>query len=178
MLFMDNYHSQRKLLFSLKIWSIVQIRIATFLVRVADHFPKAKIPSIMYFQAALTFFKDDFLFFKLQFVPLVEFMYLVSTCMPGESYRKQLGPLLLCLHDIFWVLINSLCVLILQFALSSWKVQQWEWVQHGWKCIQCVCSCEWSTHTKMHTGCFCEWTTHTNTHWVFLWMDNPHQNTH
>ena len=55
----------------------------------------------MYFQAALTFFKDDFLFFKLQFVPLVEFMYLVSTSMPGESYRKQLGPLLLCLHDIF-----------------------------------------------------------------------------
>ena len=30
-------------------------------------------------------------------VPVVEFMYLVFTCMPGESYCKRLGSLLSCL---------------------------------------------------------------------------------
>ena len=41
------------------------------------------------------------------YVPLVEFMYLVFTCMPGEIYCRQLRSLL-CLHDAFQVLINSL----------------------------------------------------------------------
>ena len=41
-------------------------------------------------------------------VALVEFMYLVFTCMPGESYHRQLRSLLLCLCDVFQVLINSL----------------------------------------------------------------------
>ena len=41
----------------------------------------------------------------------VEFMYLVFTCMPGKSYRRQLGSLLLYLCYRFQVLINSLkCV--------------------------------------------------------------------
>jgi len=40
-------------------------------------------------------------------VPLVEFMYLVFTRMPGESYRGQLRSLLLCLFDVFRVLMNS-----------------------------------------------------------------------
>ena len=39
-------------------------------------------------------------------VPLAEFMYL--TCMPGESYPQWLRSLLLCLCNIFRVLINSL----------------------------------------------------------------------
>ena len=34
-------------------------------------------------------------------VPLAEFMYLVFTRMPGESYRRWLRFLLLCLCDIF-----------------------------------------------------------------------------
>ena len=34
-------------------------------------------------------------------VPLVEFMYFVFTCMPGESYCRRLGFLLLRLCDIF-----------------------------------------------------------------------------
>ena len=42
------------------------------------------------------------------FVALVEFMYLVFTCMPGESYRRRLRSLLLCLCDVFRSLINSL----------------------------------------------------------------------
>ena len=41
-------------------------------------------------------------------VPLVEFMYLVCTRMPGESYRRQLGFLLLYLCYVFRALINSL----------------------------------------------------------------------
>ena len=32
----------------------------------------------------------------LEDVPLVEFMYLVFTRMPGESYRRRLWSLLLC----------------------------------------------------------------------------------
>ena len=41
-------------------------------------------------------------------VPLVEFMYLVFTRMPGESYLRRLRSLLLCLCDVFLALINSL----------------------------------------------------------------------
>ena len=41
-------------------------------------------------------------------VPLVEFVYLVFTRMPCESYRRQLRSLLLCLCDIFRTLITSL----------------------------------------------------------------------
>ena len=41
-------------------------------------------------------------------VPLVEFMYLVFTGMPGESYRRRLGSWLLRLCDVFRELINSL----------------------------------------------------------------------
>ena len=36
----------------------------------------------------------------------VQFMYLVFTCMSGESYRRQLNSLLL--YYVFRVLINSL----------------------------------------------------------------------
>ena len=35
-------------------------------------------------------------------------MYLVFTRMPGESYPRRLGSLLLCLCDVFRALINSL----------------------------------------------------------------------
>ena len=41
-------------------------------------------------------------------IPLVEFVYLAFTRMPGESYRRRLGSLLLCLCDGFRALINSL----------------------------------------------------------------------
>ena len=41
-------------------------------------------------------------------VPLVELMCLAFTRMPGESYRRRLGSLLLYLCDVFRVLINSL----------------------------------------------------------------------
>ena len=41
-------------------------------------------------------------------VPLVEFMCLVSACMQGESYRRWLRSLLLCLGNHSWVLITFL----------------------------------------------------------------------
>ena len=41
-------------------------------------------------------------------VPLVEFMYLVFTRMPGESYRRRLRSLLLYLCYVFRALIISL----------------------------------------------------------------------
>ena len=41
-------------------------------------------------------------------VPLVAFMYLVFTHMPGESDRRQFWSLLRYLSYIFWALINSL----------------------------------------------------------------------
>ena len=39
-------------------------------------------------------------------VPLVAFMYLVFTCMPGESWHRRLGSLLRSC-GIFWALFNS-----------------------------------------------------------------------
>ena len=45
---------------------------------------------------------------QLEGVLLVEFMYLVFTHMPGESYWRRLGSLLLYLCYIFWALINSI----------------------------------------------------------------------
>ena len=47
--------------------------------------------------------------FNMEAVPLAEFMYLVFTGMPGESYPRQLRSLL-CLCDVFRAPINSLCV--------------------------------------------------------------------
>ena len=44
--------------------------------------------------------------FKREGVSLVEFRYLVFTRMPGESYRRRLRSLLLCLCDVFRALIN------------------------------------------------------------------------
>ena len=41
-------------------------------------------------------------------VPVVEFMYLIFTRVPGESYRGRLRYLLLCLCYVFRALINSL----------------------------------------------------------------------
>ena len=49
----------------------------------------------------------------LEDVPLVEFMYLVFTRMPGKNYRRRLRSLLLCLCDVRRVLINSLVVVFI-----------------------------------------------------------------
>ena len=43
-------------------------------------------------------------------VPLVEFVYLVFTRMPGQSCRRSLRPWLLCLCDVFQPLMNSLAM--------------------------------------------------------------------
>ena len=46
--------------------------------------------------------------FYFEGVPLVEFIYLEFTIIPGESYRRRLRSFLLYLCYIFRVLINSL----------------------------------------------------------------------
>ena len=46
-------------------------------------------------------------YFILSDVPLVEFLYLVFTRMPGESYRRRLRSLLFCLCYVFRALITS-----------------------------------------------------------------------
>ena len=46
-------------------------------------------------------------------VSLVEFKYLVFTCIPGESYCRQFRFLFLCAYDVFSVLINFVCLLLL-----------------------------------------------------------------
>ena len=60
-------------------------------------------------RAPKSFVADDHLclleFVRLRDVPLVEFMYLVLTRMPGESFRQQLRCLLLCLCYVFRVLV-------------------------------------------------------------------------
>ena len=60
--------------------------------------------SSSYFGVHLTMF-ETIIF---EDVPLVEFMYLVFTHMPGERYCRQLRSLLLSLCYIFQALINSL----------------------------------------------------------------------
>ena len=50
-------------------------------------------------------------------VPMVEFMYLVFTRMPGESYRRR-SRFLLCLCDVFRALINSLVCCLYASALG------------------------------------------------------------
>ena len=64
---------------------------------------------------------------------LVDFMYLVFTRMPGESYSRGLRSLVLCLCDVFWVLISSLVVFFLLFFSSSWfdSFLYWWQTSHG-----------------------------------------------
>ena len=50
---------------------------------------------------------------------LCTFMYLVLTCMSGESYRRRLSSLLLCLCDVFRLLINSLVCLFFHVFMGS-----------------------------------------------------------
>ena len=49
----------------------------------------------------------------------VQSIYLVFTHMPGKSYRRRVRSLLMCLYDVFRVVINSPC-----FFLSQSKLQQ------------------------------------------------------
>lgn len=45
------------------------------------------------------------------------FTFLVFAHMPGKSCRRQLGSLLLCLWDVFGVLINTFVVAAFYFLL-------------------------------------------------------------
>ena len=60
---------------------------------------------------------------NLEDVRLVEFMYLVFTRMPGESYRRRLGSLLLYLSYVLLLCISGAnelpCALILVISFKS-----------------------------------------------------------
>ena len=76
-------------------------------------------------------------------VPLVEFLYLVFKRMPDESYRRQLGSLLLCLCDVFRALINSLVCWFRTSALGFvlfHNVQSYlhDWVRYCAGAVQCA----------------------------------------
>ena len=66
--------------------------------------------------------KHIFFFFGME-VPLVEFMHLVFTRMPGESHCTWLRSLLLCLCDDFQALINSLVCWLCRGALGLFLFQ-------------------------------------------------------
>ena len=54
---------------------------------------------------------------------LVQFMYLVFRCMPGENYRRRIRSILLYLCDVIRALINSLVSWLCTSALSLVLVQ-------------------------------------------------------
>ena len=68
-------------------------------------------------------------------VALVEFMYLVFTRMQGESYRRRLRSLLLCLCDVFRALSNSQgemrrkCILGRMVRLAAEAAEKNRWRQ-------------------------------------------------
>ena len=53
-------------------------------------------------------------------VPQMEFMYLAFARMPGESQCRRLWSLLLCLCDIFQMLINSLVCWVIEMGPAGW----------------------------------------------------------
>ena len=73
------------------------------------HPSKRKTTTTLFFRIISALNLD---FYLLQHVhehaPLVEFIYLVFTRMPGKSYPRRLRSLMLCLCDVFRALINSL----------------------------------------------------------------------
>ena len=66
-------------------------------------------------------------------VPLVEFMYLVFTCMPGESYHRRLRSLLSYMCCVFQVLINSLVCWLCRNALGLVLFQIFAGQDNGWR---------------------------------------------
>ena len=74
--------------------------------------------------------------------PLVEFMYLVFIHMPGKSYHRRLGSLLLCLCEVFQALINSLMCLFFVFIVVFVVVGCVLWGC----CWVCVCVFFWGGH--------------------------------
>ena len=80
---------------------------------------------IIYFLTLFYYYSIQFVVVILEDVPPVEFMYLVFTRMPGESYRRRLRSLLLYLCYVFRALINSLvCWFVLVTKCQEISYQQ------------------------------------------------------
>ena len=64
--------------------------------------------------------------------PLVDVMYFVFTCMPGESYCRWLGALLLCLCDVFQAPDNSLVCWFMRGKDYQHKIGKYKyWWSHA-----------------------------------------------
>ena len=84
-------------------------------------------------------------------VPVVEFMYLIFTRVPGESYRGRLRYLLLCLCYVFRALINFLVRWFTYSGVSALKT--YYSLVFGEIPVLCMCTV-WSViQMKKHTLC-------------------------
>ena len=75
-------------------------------------------------------------------VPMMEFMYVVFTHMPGESYCRQRGSLLLYLCYVFWALINSLVCWF--YKVKGMKI--WSVIRFDACCVRCQRGSEQPLH--------------------------------
>ena len=94
-------------------------------------------------------------------VPLVEFPYLVFSRLPGESYRRRLRSLLLCLCDVLRALINSLVsalgLVLFRLLLSCLLTKSRKGLARN-VCHTLVKQSE-LVHDVTHTGCLAKNTT-------------------
>ena len=77
-------------------------------------------------------------------------MYLVFTCMPGESYHKQLRSLLLYLCYVCQVLIKPLMCWFSRYLEGSWF-----WVTQGSSEYFCCSPTKWQSTLTSGTGVGC-----------------------
>ena len=88
-------------------------------------------------------------------VPLVEFTYLVFSRLPGESYRRKLRSLLLCLCDVLRALITSLVsavgLVLFRLLLSSLLTKSRKGLARN-VCHTLVKQSD-LVHDVTHTGC-------------------------
>ena len=69
-------------------------------------------------------------------VPLMEFMCLVFTHMPGKNYSRRLRSLLLCLRDVFWAPVNSLaCSFLCYLSIAEIRNKPGETTQGRNTCL-------------------------------------------
>ena len=64
-------------------------------------------------------------------VPLVKFMYLVFTCLPGESYHRRLQSLSLCLCNVCRCSLIPLFVDSAQAQTSEWVTERYTVMMDG-----------------------------------------------
>ena len=99
-------------------------------------------------------------------------MYLVFICMPGESYPRWFRSLL-CLCDVFWASVDSLCFWIFVWLIAHCKIRQASVDSHCLWIFDCLISqwigCATSFEHWFHNGLFV-WPL-LNISWLPLFVD-------